>query len=92
MLFISQAPPEKLQAYKQRMGWSFRWVSSAKSDFNVDLGFSRSEEQTRAWVAPIIDQLPPIAARNASDAGTDVVGYLTESQGFSGFRRRRRTP
>jgi predicted dithiol-disulfide oxidoreductase (DUF899 family) len=85
MLFVSQAPLGKLQAYKKRMGWSFRWVSSANGDFNVDLGFSSSEEQTRAWVAPIIDQLPPIAARNASDAGTDVVGYLTESQGFSAF-------
>ena len=29
MLFVSQAPLEKLQAYKRRMGWSFPWVSSA---------------------------------------------------------------
>jgi predicted dithiol-disulfide oxidoreductase (DUF899 family) len=63
------------------MGWSFPWVSSANSDLNADLGFS-SKEQTRAWVAPILDQLPPIAARNASDSGTDVVRYLTESQGL----------
>ena len=85
MLFISQAPLQKLQAYKRRMGWSFPWVSAANSDFNVDLGFSSSEEQTRAWIAPMLDQLPPIAARNASDAGTDVVGYLTEAPGFSAF-------
>jgi predicted dithiol-disulfide oxidoreductase (DUF899 family) len=32
MLFVSQAPLEKLQAYKRRMGWSFRWVSSTNSD------------------------------------------------------------
>jgi predicted dithiol-disulfide oxidoreductase (DUF899 family) len=85
MLFVSQAPLEKLQAYKRRMGWSFPWVSSAHSDFNVDLGFSSSEEETRGWVAPMLEQLPPIAARNASDAGTDVVGYLSETQGFSAF-------
>jgi predicted dithiol-disulfide oxidoreductase (DUF899 family) len=85
MLFVSQAPLEKLQAYKRRMGWSVPWVSSANADFNVDLGFSSSEEQTRAWVAPIVEQLPPIAARNASDSGTDIVHYLTESQGFSAF-------
>ena len=85
MLFVSQAPLEKLQAYKRRMGWSFPWVSSANSEFNADLGFSSSEEQTRAWVAPILEQLPPIAARNARDSGTDVVHYLTESQGFSAF-------
>jgi predicted dithiol-disulfide oxidoreductase (DUF899 family) len=85
MLFVSQAPLNSLQAYKRRMGWSFPWVSSANSDFNVDLGFSSSEEQTNEWVAPMVDQLPPIAARNAGESGIDVVGYLTESQGFSAF-------
>jgi predicted dithiol-disulfide oxidoreductase (DUF899 family) len=85
ILFVSQAPLEKLQAYKRRMGWSFPWVSSADSDFNIDLGFSSSEEQTRGWAEPILDRLPPIAGRNASDSGTDVVGYLTQSQGFSVF-------
>jgi predicted dithiol-disulfide oxidoreductase (DUF899 family) len=85
MLFVSQAPLEKLQAYKRRMGWSFRWVSSAVTDFNFDLGFSSNEEQARGWVEPILGQLPPIAARNARDSGTDVVGYLTQSQGFSTF-------
>ena len=29
--------------------------------------------------------LPPIVDRNASASGTDVVGYLTESPGFSAF-------
>jgi predicted dithiol-disulfide oxidoreductase (DUF899 family) len=85
MLFVSQGPLEKLQTYKRRMGWSFPWVSAAANDFNVDLGFSNSQERTREWVAPILEKLPPIAGRNASDAGTDVVGYLTESQGFSAF-------
>jgi predicted dithiol-disulfide oxidoreductase (DUF899 family) len=85
MTYVSQAPLAKLQAYKRRMGWSMPWVSSAGSDFNFDLGFSSSEEQTRGWVAPILDQLPPIADRNARKSGTDIVGYLTESQGLSAF-------
>jgi predicted dithiol-disulfide oxidoreductase (DUF899 family) len=85
MTYVSQAPLAKLQAYKRRMGWSMPWVSSAGSDFNFDLGFSSSEEQTRGWVAPILDQLPPIAGRNARKSGTDIVGYLTESQGLSAF-------
>jgi predicted dithiol-disulfide oxidoreductase (DUF899 family) len=33
---ISRAPLAKLQAFKARMGWSFRWLSSEKSDFNYD--------------------------------------------------------
>jgi predicted dithiol-disulfide oxidoreductase (DUF899 family) len=85
MLFVSQAPLETLQTYKRRMGWNFPWVSAAHNEFNLDLGFSSSEEQTREWVAPMLDALPPIAARNARESGTDVVGYLTESPGFSSF-------
>jgi predicted dithiol-disulfide oxidoreductase (DUF899 family) len=86
-LFVSQAPLEKLQAYKRRMGWSFPWVSSAHTDFNSDLGFSSSEEQTRVWVAPVLEELPPIAAHNAGSSGTDLVGYLTQVFGFSAFVR-----
>jgi predicted dithiol-disulfide oxidoreductase (DUF899 family) len=85
MICVSQAALQKLQAYKRRMGWTFPWVSSAKNDFNFDLGFSSSEEGTRAWVEPNLEALPPIAGRNAHDSGTDVIRYLTQSQGFSVF-------
>ena len=33
---VSRAPIEKAAAYRERMGWTFRWVSSAASDFNFD--------------------------------------------------------
>jgi predicted dithiol-disulfide oxidoreductase (DUF899 family) len=85
MVFVSQAPLEKLQTYRRRMGWSFPWVSSANTEFTVDLGFSSTEESTRDWVTPILEALPPIAARNASETGTDIVRYLTQTQGFSVF-------
>jgi predicted dithiol-disulfide oxidoreductase (DUF899 family) len=84
-VFVSQAPLEKLQAYKSRMGWSFPWVSSARSDFNFDLGFSRTEEQSRELVAQMGTPLPPIVERNARSSGTDPVGYMTEDPGFSTF-------
>jgi predicted dithiol-disulfide oxidoreductase (DUF899 family) len=85
MLFVSQAPLEKLQAYTRRMGWSLPWASSANSDLNFDLGFSSSAEQAREALAPILESLPPIVAHNAHATGTDVFGYLTESPGFSAF-------
>ncbi len=86
MIFVSSAPLEKLLSFRKRMGWSFNWASSSESDFNVDLGFSSSEEQTRAWLTPQVQAgMPPIADRNARETGTDVVGYLTESFGFSVF-------
>jgi predicted dithiol-disulfide oxidoreductase (DUF899 family) len=85
MLLVSQAPLEKLQAYKRRMGWDVPWASSANSEFNFDLGYSISEEQARTWVAQNVGSLPPIVDRNASSSGTDIGGYLTESPGFSAF-------
>ena len=86
-ILLSQAPLEKLQAYKRRMGWSVPWVSSARTDFNFDLGFSSTKEQTREAIAPIMDALPPIAAHNAGATGTDIFGYLTEGFGFDAFVR-----
>jgi predicted dithiol-disulfide oxidoreductase (DUF899 family) len=85
--FVSQAPLEKLQAYKRRMGWSFPWVSSAGTDFNFDLGFSHTAEQGREVVAAMMGSggLPPIVEQNARSCGTEVAGYLTESPGFSTF-------
>ena len=87
VVFVSQAPLEKLQAYKRRMGWSFPWVSSAPTDFNFDLGFSWTAEQGRQAVAAMADSLPPIVEHNARASGTDAAGYLTESPGFSTFVR-----
>ncbi|HYY07295.1 MAG TPA: DUF899 domain-containing protein [Actinomycetota bacterium] len=85
-LFVSQAPIEKLQAYRRRMGWSFPWVSSAPSGFNFDLGFSHTEEEGREAVEQMMKGgLPPIVEHNAHSAGTDAAGYITESPGFSAF-------
>lgn len=33
---VSRAPLEKLQTFKKRMGWNFKWVSSFHTDFNSD--------------------------------------------------------
>src|SRR5215467_9763476 len=42
---VSRAPLAKLQAYKQRMGWSFPWASSFGSDFNYDSQVSHTTEE-----------------------------------------------
>lgn len=41
---ISRAPLQKLHAYRDRMGWSFPWVSSGRTDFNFDFNVSFTEE------------------------------------------------
>jgi len=35
---VSRAPLDKIERYKQRMGWTLPWYSSFGSDFNVDFG------------------------------------------------------
>jgi predicted dithiol-disulfide oxidoreductase (DUF899 family) len=42
---VSRAPFSKLDAYRKRMGWSFKWVSSAANDFNEDYRVSFSTEE-----------------------------------------------
>ena len=37
---VSRAPLNMLEAYRKRMGWHFRWLSSAGSDFNRDFHVS----------------------------------------------------
>jgi predicted dithiol-disulfide oxidoreductase (DUF899 family) len=44
---VSRTPFDNLDAYRRRMGWSFRWVSSVDSDFNHDFGVSFSDEEQR---------------------------------------------
>jgi predicted dithiol-disulfide oxidoreductase (DUF899 family) len=86
LILVSGAPIEKLLGYRERMGGSLNWASSYGSDFDLELGFSSSEEETRAWVeSPQSAGLPPIAHRNARASGTDLVGYLTEGFGFNAF-------
>jgi predicted dithiol-disulfide oxidoreductase (DUF899 family) len=87
VMLMLQAPLGVLQAYKRRMGGAIPWVSAAGGDFNFDHGFSHTVEQTREWVEPIRDQLPPIAARNSRGTGTDLISYVSESWGFSAFVR-----
>lgn len=48
---ISRADVKKLQAFKKRMGWTFKWVSSGGSDFNYDFGVSFTPAQIRSGVA-----------------------------------------
>src|ERR687897_888329 len=83
MLLVSRAPLEKLQAYKERMGWGIDWVSTAGSDFNRDLGFTHTEEELRPFLE---GEIPPTVKQMAEASGTDVAGYVSESPGLSAYK------
>ena len=95
---ISRAPLTKLQAYKQRMGWTFPWASAFGGEFNFDFNVSFTEEQQRSGIeynyqreapspAAPVDPASQIA-RIASSTGTDVPTYIRERPGMSAFALR----
>jgi predicted dithiol-disulfide oxidoreductase (DUF899 family) len=45
LIAISRAPLAQIEAFKKRMGWRFKWVTSSGSDFNFDYGVSFTKEQ-----------------------------------------------
>ena len=89
---ISRAPVEKLQAYKKRMGWTFRWASSFGSDFNFDysVGFTETQ-QDRGYDynfhknPPIPADVPTAPEGHAARCGVDLRTYLRELPGMSAF-------
>ncbi|GHO94911.1 hypothetical protein KSF_049590 [Reticulibacter mediterranei] len=98
---VSLAPLAKLQAYKQRMGWSFPWASSFGSDFNYDFSVSFTEQQQKSGTIEynyrkgdtssrtqdiIADEVAPEAmAKFAAGSGTDFATFARQTPGMSAF-------
>jgi len=98
---VSRAPLAKLQAYKQRMGWTFPWASSFGNDFNPDFSASFTEQQQRegieynyrrepAWQQGsgegfVTRMTGDPVGDNAFMTGTDVATYTRERPGMSAF-------
>ncbi len=91
---VSRAPLPKLQAFRERMGWSFPWASSTDSDFNFDFSVGLTEKQQREDGAeynyrreapnPDIGRKGPTFSP-AAQAGTDNATFLRERPGMSAF-------
>jgi predicted dithiol-disulfide oxidoreductase (DUF899 family) len=91
---VSRAPLPKLQAFKQRMGWTFPWASASPSDFNTDFNVWFTEKQQRdggidynyrregRW--QLRGSESPVA-EIAAQSGTDAATYTRERPGVSAF-------
>jgi len=92
---VSRAPLEKLQTYKRRMGWSFPWASSEKSDFNNDYSVSFTKEQQQEGTIEynyerkghVMDNESPhpVVVQIAATCGTDAPTYARDRPGVSSF-------
>src|SRR5205823_2450146 len=71
-----RAPMDKLEAYRKRMGWKVRWVSSLNNDFNFDYGVSfKPDEQAATYnfgtIKPYGQETPGLSAFRKSSGGAD---------------------
>jgi predicted dithiol-disulfide oxidoreductase (DUF899 family) len=82
LMLVSRAPLDRLQAYRQRMGWEIDWASAGGTDFNLDLGFTSTEEQLKPFLE---GEIPPVVEQMAAASGTDPKGYVTEAPGLSAY-------
>jgi predicted dithiol-disulfide oxidoreductase (DUF899 family) len=96
---VSRAPLGKLQAYRERMGWTFLWASSFASDFNADFNVWFSEEQQRVGAIDYNYRREPAfawrpgetvgggeaEANLANTCGTDRATYQRDRPGMSAF-------
>jgi predicted dithiol-disulfide oxidoreductase (DUF899 family) len=45
---VSRAPLSEIRPFQKRMGWDFKWLSSAENDFNYDYHVSFRPEEIKA--------------------------------------------
>jgi predicted dithiol-disulfide oxidoreductase (DUF899 family) len=87
---VSRAPLEKLEAYKARMGWRFKWVSSLESDFNRDYHVSFNQDDMakgevyynyRTTTFPS-DEAPGLSVFRKDESGEVFHTYSTYARGL----------
>jgi predicted dithiol-disulfide oxidoreductase (DUF899 family) len=89
LIVFSRAPIERLAAYKQRMGWQFRYVSTFNTDFPFDFDLATTEEQ--AQQIPVIQELvanpPEFLQEWSRQIGADLKDGLRETPSWIAFAR-----
>ncbi len=81
MIAVSRAPLSKLEAFKKRFGWTFKWVSSGRSDFNFDyrVSFEPGRGEAIYNFAPKTSSAPELPGISVFYKGEDGALYRTYS-------------
>jgi predicted dithiol-disulfide oxidoreductase (DUF899 family) len=95
LICMSQAPPEKLLAYKQPRGWTVPWISAYGSDFLFDYGFAFRREEMSSDVraefdmGQLVREAPQWLRDYRDEVGApDLESALSVSAGWSVFAMR----
>jgi len=51
LVVVSRAPLSRIEPFRKRMGWGFKWLSSFENEFNRDYGVSFTPEEIQAGTA-----------------------------------------
>ena len=73
-VLISRAPLEKLEPFKQLMGWSIPWLSSYGSDFNYDFGATTKDGEDHVLSVFLRDGDTIYHTYSTNGRGTDITG------------------
>jgi predicted dithiol-disulfide oxidoreductase (DUF899 family) len=79
LVAVARAPLAKIEAYKQRMGWKFPWVSSFGSDFNFDYHVSFTPEDLAK--DKVFYNFSPIAPSDANDELPGLSAFYRNEKG-----------
>jgi predicted dithiol-disulfide oxidoreductase (DUF899 family) len=85
---VSRAPIAEIEAFRQRMGWKFQWVSSFGSDFNFDYHVSFTPEERsggNAYYNYTLGEFPSEEAPGVSVFARDATGEVFHT--YSSFAR-----
>ena len=90
LVAMSRAPLSKLEAYKKRMGWRFKWVSSEGNDFNFDYHVSFTADHERKNKAYynyrtgefMMDELPGLSVFYKNEDGDIFHTYSIYARGL----------
>jgi predicted dithiol-disulfide oxidoreductase (DUF899 family) len=93
MVTISRAPIEKLLAFRQRMGWTFKWVSSFGNDFNRDFNVTFTVDELERKAANYnyksgpfpVTEAPGISVFFKDDQGNIFHTYSSYARGLDIF-------
>ncbi len=93
MVTVARAPIERLEAFRKRMGWKSRFVSSFGNDFNRDFHVSFTDRELKAGAvvynyAPEsfgITEAPGMSVFSKDDAGRIFHTYSTYARGLDIF-------
>ncbi len=90
LMAVSKAPLDKLTAYKKRMGWHFKWMSSFENEFNYDYHVSftpdeianREMQYNYSIINSSNDELAGVSVFYKNEAGDIFHTYSSYSRGL----------